>query len=388
MANIPYGRQHIDEADIQAVADVLRSDFLTQGPAVPAFETAIAQYCGAAHAVAANSATSNLHLACLALGVGPGDLVWTSAITFVASANCARLCGADVDFVDIDPATWNMSITALADKLAQAKKNGRLPKIVIPVHLCGQSCDMAGIGELSARYGFRIIEDAAHAIGAKYRGAPVGNCRYSDIAVFSFHPVKIITTGEGGVAVTNDSGLAERMNLLRSHGVTRDETQMTHDADGSWYYQQVALGFNYRMTDIQAALGLSQLRHLDDWVARRHAIAARYDRALAELPLTRPVNAADSYSAWHLYPVLLDEDAPIERKELLERLRSDGIGVNVHYIPVPSQPYYRQLGARPEDFPISESYYKRAISLPMFSSLTDAQQDYVVERLNVYCRPR
>jgi UDP-4-amino-4,6-dideoxy-N-acetyl-beta-L-altrosamine transaminase len=313
--------------------------------------------------------------------------VWTSAITFVASANCARLCGADVDFVDIDPATWNMSIADLSDRLARAKRSGRLPKVVIPVHLCGQSCDMAAIAELSSRYGFRIIEDAAHAIGAKYRGAPVGNCHYSDIAVFSFHPVKIITTGEGGVAVTNDCGLAERMNLLRSHGVTRDEAQMTHEADGPWYYQQVALGLNYRMTDIQAALGSSQMRHLDDWVVKRHAIAARYDLALAELPLTLPVNISDSYSAWHLYVILVGDDAPIRRKDLLEKLRSDGIGVNVHYIPVPSQPYYRQRGARPEDFPISASYYSRAISLPMFASLTEAQQNFVVERLTAYCRP-
>ena len=387
MAKIPYGRQHIDEDDIQAVADVLRSEFLTQGPAVPAFEKAIADYCGAAYAVAANSATSSLHLACLALGVGAGDLVWTSAITFVASANCARLCGADVDFVDIDPATWNMSIADLSDRLARAKRGGRLPKVVIPVHLCGQSCDMAAIAELSSRYGFRIIEDAAHAIGAKYRGAPVGNCRYSDIVVFSFHPVKIITTGEGGVAVTNDASLAGRMDLLRSHGVTRDQAQMTHGAHGPWYYQQVALGLNYRMTDIQAALGLSQMRHLDDWVVKRHAIAARYGLALKELPLTRPVNISDSYSAWHLYVILVGDNAPIRRKDLVEKLRSDGIGVNVHYIPVPSQPYYRERGARPEDFPISESYYNRAISLPMFASLPDAQQNYVVERLRAYCLP-
>lgn len=376
MAFIPYGRQSIDEADIQAVTDVLRSDFLTQGPAVPRFEQAVAGYTGAAHAVAACNATAALHLACLALGVGAGDRVWTSPITFTASANCARYCGAEVDFVDIDPVTWNMSPAALEAKLEAAKKAGTLPKVVIPVHLCGQSCDMAAIHALAQRYGFRVIEDASHAIGGKYRNGPVGDCRYSDIVIFSFHPVKIITTGEGGMALTNDPALARRMELLRSHGITREPGEMTHAPDGPWYYQQIDLGFNYRITDLQAALGYSQLAHLDDWIAARHRIAARYDTAFADMPVTTPHSLPESYSGYHLYVIQVDR-----RGEVFAALRAAQIGVNVHYIPVHLQPYYRALGFKPGDFPAAEAYYARAITLPLFPALTAEQQDFVTEQV-------
>ena len=379
MAMIPYGRQDISETDIQAVVDVLRSDFLTQGPAVPAFENAVADYCGAGHAVTVNSATSALHIACLALGVGKGDIVWTSPITFVASANCALYCGADVDFVDIDPRTYNLSTERLAEKLAQAEKSGRLPKVVIPVHLCGQPCDMAGIHALSQRYGFKIIEDASHAIGGKYKGEPIGNCRYSDITVFSFHPVKIITTGEGGMALTNNENLAKRMQLLRSHGITREAGEMTHAPDGPWYYQQIELGFNYRMTDIQAALGLSQMRRLDEFVAKRHAIAKRYEQLLADLPVITPWQNADSYSGLHLYVIRLKLDAIGKtHRQVFEALRAAGIGVNLHYIPVHMQPYYQRLVFKAGDFPEAEEYYGTAISLPLFPALTNEQQDKVV----------
>jgi UDP-4-amino-4,6-dideoxy-N-acetyl-beta-L-altrosamine transaminase len=376
---IPYGRQTISEADVQAVTDVLRSDFLTQGPAVPTFEAAVIAACGAAHGIAMNSATSALHLACLALEVSPGDLVWTSPITFVASANCALFCGAEIDFVDIESTTFNMSPAALAQKLAEAKAKGRLPKVVIPVHMCGQSCDMAAIRTLSDEYGFRVIEDASHAIGGRYRNGPVGECRHSDITVFSFHPVKIITTAEGGMAVTLDAELARRMELLRSHGITRDTEMMIGPSEGDWYYQQLALGFNYRMTELQAALGLSQMTHLVDWVARRNALAARYNVLLAQLPLERPKVIADAYSAWHLYPIRLHQ--PDRRAGVFANLRKDGIGVNVHYIPVHLQPYYRNMGFRPGDFPAAEAYYAGAISIPLYSAMTDAQQDRVVERL-------
>jgi UDP-4-amino-4,6-dideoxy-N-acetyl-beta-L-altrosamine transaminase len=379
---IPYGRQEITEADIDAVVAVLRSDHLTQGPTVPAFEAAVARYCGAAHAVAANSATSALHLACLALGVGKGDRVWTSPITFVASANCALYCGASVDFVDIDPRTYNMSVECLAEKLKDARASGSLPKVVIPVHLCGQSCDMLAIHALGQEYGFRIIEDASHAIGARYRGDPIGNCRYSDIAVFSFHPVKIITTGEGGMAVTNDAGLAARMQLLRSHGITRDPSQMTHEPDGPWYYQQIALGFNYRMTDLQAALGESQLGRIDSYVARRHAVAKYYDHLLAELAVTTPWQHPDSYSGFHLYVIRLQLDRT-ERthRQVFEALREQGVGVNLHYIPVYKQPCYRQMGIGPNRFPEANRYYGEAITLPMYPGLTDSQQEAVAEAI-------
>ena len=379
---IPYGRQEITQTDIDAVVDVLRSDFLTQGPMVPRFEQTVANHVGAEHAVAVNSATSALHIACLALGLGPGDWLWTSPITFVASANCGLYCGARVDFVDIDPRTYNLCPNALARKLEQAEREGRLPKIVVPVHLCGQPCDLATIHALGERYGFRVIEDASHAIGGKYQGEFIGNCRYSDITVFSFHPVKIITTAEGGMATTNDARLAERMSLLRSHGITRDPGLMTHEPDGPWYYQQIDLGFNYRMTELQAALGVSQMKRLDEFVARRHALARRYDAMLTRLPVVTPWQHPDSYSGLHLYVIRLYPNQTDRRQlQVFESLRSQGIGVNVHYIPVHTQPYYRNLGFEPGDFPQAESYYAEAISLPMFHGMTEAQQDAVVEAL-------
>lgn len=379
---IPYGRQDISEADIRAVVEVLRSDFLTQGPAVPAFEKAIADYCGVQHAVAVNSATAALHIACLALGVGPGDWVWTSPITFVASSNCALYCGAQVDFVDIDPLTYNISVECLAGKLAQAEKAGCLPKVVIPVHLCGQSCDMAGIRALGQRYGFKLIEDASHAIGGKYRGDPVGNCRYSDITVFSFHPVKIITTGEGGMAMTQDALLAKRMQRLRSHGITRDEADMTRAPDGPWYYQQIDLGFNYRMTDFQAALGLSQMQRVDEFVAKRHTIAQRYDELLIDLPVITPWRDRDAYSGLHLYVIRLKlNEIRKTHREVFVAMRAASIGVNLHYIPVYRQPYYERLGFKPGHCLEAETYYSDAISLPMYSALTEAQQDQVVRAL-------
>ena len=379
---IPYGRQDISAADIQAVVDVLRSDFLTQGPAVPAFETAVADYCGARHAVAVNSATSALHIACAALGVEPGDRVWTSAVTFVASANCARYCGAEVDFVDIDPHTNNMSVARLEEKLAAAAGAGTLPKVVIPVHLCGSPCRMQEIHALSRRYGFRIIEDASHAIGGRYRGEPIGNCKYSDIAVFSFHPVKIITSAEGGMALTNDASLAGHMARLRTHGITRDPAEMTQLPDGPWYYQQIELGFNYRMTEMQAALGASQLLRIDQFVARRHELARAYDGMFRDLPLTTPQEDPASYSGLHLYVVRLHTHLlKATHREIFEGLRAAGIGVNLHYIPVYRQPYYARQGFSPGDFPQAEHYYAEAISLPMYATLTDAQQGEVAARL-------
>ncbi|MDD3575603.1 MAG: UDP-4-amino-4,6-dideoxy-N-acetyl-beta-L-altrosamine transaminase [Halothiobacillus sp.] len=380
---IPYGRQDITEADIDAVVSVLRSDFLTQGPKVPAFEKAVADYCGAHHAVAVNSATSALHIACLALGLAPGGLLWTSPNTFVASANCARYCGADVDFVDIDPQTGNLDPEVLAEKLAAASQAGRLPDIVIPVHFAGQPCNMQRISELAEQYGFRIIEDASHAIGARYRDEPVGNCHYSDITVFSFHPVKIITTAEGGMATTNDPELAQRMTLLRSHGITRDPELMTHEPDGPWYYQQIDLGFNYRMTELQAALGVSQMERLDDYVSRRQALARRYDVQLADLPVTLPWQHPDIYSGLHLYVIRLKLDQ-IDRshREVFEALREQGIGVNLHYIPVHTQPYYQRMGFKAGDFPEAERYYAEAISLPMYPTITTAQQDQVITALS------
>lgn len=379
---IPYGRQDVTQADVDAVVDVLRSDFLTQGPQVPRFEQRLAQYCGASYVVAVNSATSALHIACAALGVGPGDWLWTTAITFVASSNCGLYCGADVDFVDIDPLTYNLSPAALADKLARAEREGKLPKVVVAVHMCGQSCDMVTIAELARRYNFRVIEDASHAIGAKYKGEPVGTCRYSDIAVFSFHPVKIVTTGEGGAAVTNDAALADLMELYRSHGITRDVAQMRAVPDGSWYYEQIVLGFNYRMTEVQAALGSSQLERLDAYVERRHALAANYDRELSSLPLKLPFQHADCYSAFHLYIVRLRLDSvSLAHAEIFASLREQGIGVNLHYIPVYRQPYYRERGYGEDDCPEAERYYAEAITLPLFPQLTDIDQCRVVEAL-------
>jgi len=379
---IPYGRQDITETDIDAVVEVLKSDYLTQGPAVPKFERKVAVHVGAKHAIAVNSATSALHIACLALGLGPGDWLWTSPVTFVASANCGLYCGAQVDFVDIDSRTYNLCPKALERKLIDAEKEGRLPKIVIPVHLCGQPCDMAAIHVLSQRYGFRIIEDASHAIGGKYKNNPIGSCRYSDITVFSFHPVKIITTAEGGIALTNDAELANRMALLRSHGITRESEQMTHAPDGPWYYQQIDLGFNYRMSDLQAALGASQMDRLETYVARRHELAQRYDALLADLPLTTPWQHPDSYSGLHLYVIrLLVDRLNKTHREVFESLRQQGIGVNLHYIPVHTQPYYQRQGFKTGDFPQAEAYYSGAISLPMYPTMTEVQQDTVIQAM-------
>jgi UDP-4-amino-4,6-dideoxy-N-acetyl-beta-L-altrosamine transaminase len=379
---IPYGYQDITQADIDAVLAVLKSDFLTQGPQVPAFEQAVAAKVGARHAVAVNSATSALHIACLAIGLGPGDWLWTTPITFVASANCGLYCGARVDFVDIDPRTYNLNPVALEAKLVQAERDGCLPKVVVPVHLCGQPCDMAAIHTLAQRYGFKVIEDASHAIGGKYQGEYIGNCRYSDITVFSFHPVKIITTAEGGMAATNDSKLAERMALYRSHGVTRDPGLMTHAPDGPWYYQQVALGFNYRMTELQGALGLSQLTRLDEYVARRHALANLYDERLADLPIITPWQHQSGYSGLHLYVIRLQLDKiKVTHRQVFESLRAQGIGVNVHYIPVHTQPHYREMGFKPGDFPQAEKYYAEVVSLPMYVGLAEELQDQVVDAL-------
>jgi UDP-4-amino-4,6-dideoxy-N-acetyl-beta-L-altrosamine transaminase len=379
---IPYGRQAISQADIEAVSDVLRSDWLTQGPAVPRFEAAIAQRANARYAVAVNSATSALHIACLALGLGPGELLWTSPNTFVASANCGRYCGADIDFVDIDPATLNMSVTALTEKLVDARRRGRLPKVVVPVHFAGEPTEQEAIWTLAQEFGFRVLEDASHAIGASVQGEPVGSCRWSDIVVFSFHPVKIITTAEGGMALTNDATFAQRMAMLRSHGITRDIGLMDKEADGAWYYEQQMLGFNYRMTDMQAALGLSQLANLESWVERRHQLADAYDAAFADLPLFLPHRSIDSRSALHLYVVQVDtKRSPVDRRTLFNHLRAADIGVNVHYIPVHTQPDFRRLGFIPGDFPNSEAYYAHCLSLPMYASLTNADQCYVIEKI-------
>ncbi|MBF0160929.1 MAG: UDP-4-amino-4,6-dideoxy-N-acetyl-beta-L-altrosamine transaminase [Magnetococcales bacterium] len=379
---IPYGRQEISPGDIEAVVATLGSDWLTQGPAVPRFEAMVAGFCGARHGVAVNSATSALHLACLALGLGPGDRLWTSPNTFVASANCALYCGATVDFVDIDPRTYNMSTEALQRKLQQAEGLGCLPKIVVPVHFAGQSCDMQAIHALAQRYGFRIIEDASHAIGGAYQGQPIGDGRFADLTVFSFHPVKIVTTAEGGMVLTHQTPLYERMARLRSHGITRDPESMAGESEGPWYYEQIELGYNYRLTDIQAALGASQMGQLQNFVAKRRQLAARYGESLADLPLTLPWQHPDSDSAWHLYVVCLRlEQIRSSRLQVFNALRAAGIGVNVHYIPVHTQPYYRKLGFKVGDFPESERYYAGALSLPLFPTLTDAQQEYVVDTL-------
>jgi UDP-4-amino-4,6-dideoxy-N-acetyl-beta-L-altrosamine transaminase len=380
---IPYGRQDINQEDIDAVIKVLQSDFLTQGPVVPAFENAVASYCGTRYSVAVNSATSALHLACLALGVNKGDIVWTTPITFVASANCALYCGAQIDFVDIDPHSYNLSVDRLAEMLAQAKKNGNLPKVVIPVHFSGQSCDMEGIHALSQQYGFKIIEDASHAIGGRYKDGPIGSCYYSDVTVFSFHPVKIITTGEGGMALTNDSEISNKMKLLRSHGITRDTEEMTHVADGPWYYQQTELGFNYRMTDIQAALGLSQMKRLNEFVSKRHTIAKRYNKLLMSFPVITPWQHEDNYSGMHLYIIRINlEKIKNSHRQVFEILREGGIGVNLHYIPVYTQPYYEKIGFNKNDFPEANNYYAAAISLPMHPGLTLEEQDKVILALS------
>ena len=384
---IPYGRQNVTEEDIEAVVDVLRSDFLTQGPVVPQFEAAIEKYCGVRFAVAVNSATSALHIACMALDLKEGDWLWTSPITFVASANCGRYCGAQVDFVDIDPLTWNLDVKALSAKLELAKLKGRLPKVLVAVHFTGLPCDMREIKRLSTEYGFKVIEDASHAIGAKYLKKPVGSCEFSDITVFSFHPVKIITTGEGGAATTNDPRLARKMELLRSHGITRDYSQMTHPTKDAWYYEQHILGYNYRMTDIQAALGLSQIQRLDDNIAARRVIAEKYSGELSHSLLKLPVHTAGGFSSWHIYVIRLRE--PLDRQAIFEYLRSVNIGVNVHYIPVHIQPYYEErggeIGYKKETFPVALDYYKEAISLPIFPTLKSCDVDHIVNEIKMCC---
>lgn len=386
---IPYGRQDISAEDIDAVTQVLQSDWLTQGQAGPRFERAMADYCGARSAAAVSNATAALHVACLALDLGPGDTLWTVPNTFVASANCALYCGANVDFVDIDPRTYNMSVAALSEKLAQASAQGKLPKIVVPVHFAGQSCEMTEIRALADRYGFRIIEDASHAVGGDYLGRKIGSAHLSDVVVFSFHPVKIITTGEGGMTLVNDPKLAERLAYLRTHGIVRpvqsdpaDARRSNEDRYGPWMYEQIELGLNYRMTDIQAALGASQLARLDAFVARRRQLAARYDALLAKLPVICPWQHPDTNSAWHLYVIRLRRnEIRLTRRQVFEALRAEGIGVNVHYIPVHTQPYYQRLGFSTGMFPEAESYYQDAITLPLFSKMTDAEQDAVVAAL-------
>lgn len=388
---IPYGRQDISSEDIDAVTEVLRSEWLTQGQAGPRFEHMMAHYCGAGNGVAVANATAALHIACLALDLGPGDRLWTTPNTFVASANCARYCGADVDFVDIDPRTYNMSVPALTERLALADREGKLPKIVVPVHFAGQSCEMSEIRALADQYGFRIIEDASHAVGGDYRNHKIGGGSFSDITIFSFHPVKIITTGEGGMALTNDTKLAERLATLRSHGIIRPsqlpEQQLADKHSAPWIYEQIELGLNYRMTDIQAALGASQLTRLDTFVARRRELATRYNKLLAGLPVTCPWQHPDTNSAWHLYVIRLRRDEiKLSRREVFDAMRAAGIGVNVHYIPVHTQPYYRELGFSSGMFPAAESYYEDAITVPLFSKMTDAQQDTVVDSLETILR--
>lgn len=376
---IPYGRQSIDDSDVAAVVAALRSDFLTQGPVVGQFEQQVADLCGARFGVAVNSATSALHIACMALDLGPGKRLWTIPNTFVATANCARYCGADVDFVDIDPETYTISIAALTAKLEQAAAAGTLPDVVAAVDFSGQPCNWQALTELKQRYGFALIDDASHALGAQYQSRAVGSLPGVDITIFSFHPVKIVATGEGGVAVTDDPELAKRLATLRTHGITKDAQDFELPSDGDWYYEQKALGYNYRMTELQAALGCSQLERLPAFLARRRALAVRYDQLLLDLPLQRPYQHADALSAWHLYVIQLDE--PAQRKSVFDGLRAAGIGVQVHYIPVHLQPYYRRMGFRPGDYPAAEAYYARAISLPMFADLSDTQQDRVVATL-------
>ena len=377
---VPYARQSINEEDSAAVTNVLRSDFLTQGPAVPAFEHAIRTYCNAAYGVAMNSATSALHVACLALGVGPGDIVWTSPISFVASANCALYCGARVDFVDIDPDTFNISIAALSAKLDAAKLANALPKVVIPVHLAGQSCDMVSINALAKKYGFKVIEDASHAIGGAFQGAPVGSCQYSDITILSFHPVKIITSGEGGMALTNNAALADSMSRTRSHGITRDAQTFANLSDGPWYYEQQSLGFNYRLTDIAAALGLSQFKRIDSFVARRNEIAHTYDELFAGSTIATPIIPVDVVSAFHLYIVRLPFENT-QKQRFFEIAHKNNVGLNVHYIPIYRQPYFAKMGFSPNDFQSAEKYYSDSVSIPMYADLTYEQQQHVASVL-------
>lgn len=379
---IYYGKQSISETDIKAVDEVLHSDFLTQGPAIEQFERTVADYCGAKYAVAVCNATAALHIACLSAGLGTGELLWTSPITFVASANCGRYCGADVDFVDIDEKTYNMSTVALEEKLRCARRDNSLPKVVVPVHLAGQPCDMARIKELSEEYGFTVIEDASHAVGADYLDTKVGSCAFSDMTVFSFHPVKIVTTGEGGMVLTNNKDLYEKLLLYRSHGITRDPAKMTHISDGVWYYQQIALGFNYRMTDIQAALGVSQMERLDEFVVRRRYLAARYDDLLRDLPLTTPIVLPDGQPSWHLYIVRIDFNCVRKTKQkIFAEMREKGIVLSLHYIPVHTQPYYEELGFCANDCPAAMEYYHEVLTLPLYPKLTDAEQDQVATAL-------
>lgn len=381
---IPYGRQEVTQADIDAVAEVLRSDFLTQGPAIPRFEAAVAARTGAAHAVAVNSATSALHVACAALGLGPGDVLWTVPNTFVASANCALYCGAAVDFVDIDARTWNLSVPALRAKLLEARAAGRLPKVVVPVHFGGQPTDQEEIAALAEEFGFRVLEDASHSIGGARGGEPVGSCRFADAAVFSFHPVKLVTSAEGGMALARDPEVAARMRMLRTHGITREPARLRAGADApAWHYEQQLLGFNYRLTDVQAALGLSQLARLEAYVERRNALARRYDAALSDLPLRLPYVRPENRSAFHLYVVRVEAAAgERERRRVFEALRSRGIGANVHYMPVHLQPYYRALGFREGSCPEAEAHGRTAITLPLYPGLEEAAQDRVVEALH------
>lgn len=379
---IYYGKQNINESDIQAVVDVLKSDFLTQGPVLEQFERKVADYCGAKYAVAVTNATSALHIACKAAGLGHGDSLWTSPITFTASANCGRYCGANVDFVDIEKATYNMSPASLEQKLKKAKAAGKLPKVVVPVHLAGQSCDMQAIHKLSQEYGFTVLEDASHAIGADYLDTKVGSCAYSDMTVFSFHPVKIITTGEGGLVLTNNEDLYKKLCLYRSHGITRDDELMTHEADGPWYYQQVDLGYNYRMTEMQAALGYSQMDRLDEFVARRRQLVARYDALLKDFPVITPHVLDGANPSWHLYMVWADfSKLSIDKVQLFAEMKKRGIVLNLHYIPVHTQPYYQALGFKQGNFPVSEKYYEGIFTLPLYYSLTEKQQDEVVAAL-------
>lgn len=379
---IRYGQQDITSTDIDAVVSVLKSVNLTQGPSISQFENAILAHVEAKYAFAVNSATSALHIACLALDLGPGDWLWTTPNTFVASANCALYCGAQVDFVDINPKTYNLCPQKLEEKLVAAEKVGKLPKIVIPVHLTGQPCDLEAIHALGKKYGFKIIEDASHAIGGKYKGEAIGNCRFSDITVFSFHPVKIITTAEGGMVITNNPRLATKLELLRSHGITRNPELMTQEMEGPWYYQQVALGFNYRMTDLQAALGVSQMTRLEQYVDKRHEIAERYNILLADLPISLPWQHLDSYSAYHLYVIRLKLDMiQVTHRQVFEALRSKDIMVNLHYIPVHTQPYYQKMGFKLGDYPEAEQYYREAISIPMHPTLTEQEQYFVVQSI-------
>ena len=378
---IPYGKQNIEEKDIEAVVDVLKSDFLTQGPQVPLFEEEISRYTGSQYTIAVNSATSALHLACLALGLTKGDILWTSPNSFVASANCALYCGAKVDFVDINPKTYNLSIESLEKKLIESEINNTLPKVVVPVHFAGQSCDMEKIFLLSKKYNFRIIEDASHAIGGEYKKTKVGNCKFSDMTVFSFHPVKIITTGEGGAITTNSINLAEKLKILRSHGITKEKKIMSH-YDGDWFYEQIELGFNYRMTDIQAALGRSQLTRIDKFVEERHKIYLKYKKNLKNFPVILPFHENFVYSSLHLYPILISDESNKKRDEVFNYLREKGVFVNVHYIPIHSQPFYQNLGFARNSFPNAMEYYKKTISLPIFPGLTNQNILFVTDMLS------